>query len=80
MGDDTICRDPAPPSGSQGTRREDESWRFPGTHNTTIGCQATRRETRRDYDERQGFTISRDPRHHRPVPKLQERRQEEIMM
>ena len=24
--------------------------------------------------------ISRDPRHHHPIPKLQDRRQEEIMM
>ena len=44
------------------------------------GSQVTRSETRGDYDGRQELAIFRDPRHHHPAPKLQEGRQEEIMM
>ena len=40
----------------------------------------TRRETRADYDGRQELAMSWECRHHHPVPKLQEGRQEEIMM
>ena len=58
----------------------DKNLRVPGTPGTTMGSQAARSETRRDYDWRQDLTSSRGPRHHHPVPKLQEGRQEEFMM
>ena len=44
------------------------------------GSQAARRETRGDHDGRQELASSRDPPHYPLVPKLQEGRQEEIMM
>ena len=84
---------PAPPSGSQATRRETRgdydgrqelaSSGSPAPASGSQATQATRRETRGDYDGRQELASFRDPRHHHPVPKvhkLQEGRQGEIMM
>ena len=44
------------------------------------GSQATRSKTRGGYDGSQELASSRDPWHHHPSPKLQDRRQEEVMM
>ena len=57
----------------------DKTWPFPGPSAPPSGSQAATRETRRDNDGKQELTSSREPRHHHPVPKLQEERQKEIM-
>ena len=69
----------------QGGRQEqvlmgDKNWRFPGTPAPPPSSQATRRKTRGGYDWRQGLAISRDHGRQGPVPKLQEERQEEVML
>ena len=54
----------------------DNAWRFPGNHKSrtpTVNCLV-------NFDGRQDLTSSRASRRHHPVPDLQERRQEEIMM
>ena len=55
----------------------DKNLRFPGAP-APPGSQATRIDTRGDYDGITELPSSRDSRHHHPVPKLQEGRQEEI--
>ena len=62
---------------------EDKNLRVPGhpaRPSSSQATQATKRETRGDYDGRQEMPISRDHPHHHPAPMLQEGRQEEIMM
>ena len=60
---------------------ETRTCEFPRAPAPPSGSQATRMETRGDYDGRQEeMPISRHHRHHHPAPKLQERKQDQIMM
>ena len=73
-----ISGTPARPSE---TMVGDKDWRFPGPSAAPCGSPApARKEATKDCDTRQGLAISRDPRQHHLVPRLQEGRQEESMM
>ena len=78
---------PAPPSGTQATRRE-TSGDYDGRQGLAISRNPQHHaapklqegETREDINGRQELSSSCDPRHHHPAPKLQEGRHEEMKM
>ena len=87
-----ICRDPVAKL-QEGIQRglywETRTDDFPNPPAPPSLSQATRRKKKRFWWEtrtgdfaggRQGLAISRDPRHHHLVPKLQEAGREEILM